>query len=112
MGSSTFHFKELQRALSEQALLIRTFSMEDHSSLEASASVTLLEGNVITIVLTNQGYRSDQSKEGPFETIEDLLQCVSPLYARKRRSTLLDALERLSSQQSPHEKDTTGGGLS
>ncbi|KAJ3733369.1 hypothetical protein DFJ43DRAFT_995579 [Lentinula guzmanii] len=103
MSPSEFYIKELQRALSEQALFIRAFSVTSSSSLQAIVSVTLLEGNNVTIILTNQGYRADQSGATPFETIEDLLQSVSPLYVQKRQLALLDALEKWSSHQLPNK---------
>ncbi|KAJ4481996.1 hypothetical protein J3R30DRAFT_2110905 [Lentinula aciculospora] len=104
MNPSEFYIKELQSVLSEQALLIRTFSMDNSSSLQATASVTLLEGDIITITLTNRGYHSHQAKGIIFESIENLLQSVSPLYARKRHSVLLDALDKWTSRQSPDEE--------
>ncbi|KAJ3993191.1 hypothetical protein F5050DRAFT_1578141 [Lentinula boryana] len=103
MSPSEFYIKELQRALSEQALFIRAFSVTSSSSLQAIVSVTLLEGNNVTVILTNQGYHADQSGATPFETIEDLLQSVSPLYAQKRQLALLDALEKWSSHQLPNQ---------
>ncbi|KAE9392864.1 hypothetical protein BT96DRAFT_830084 [Gymnopus androsaceus JB14] len=98
MNPSQFHVDELQRALSEQAIAIRSFSVIDSSSLQATASVTLLEGNDITIKLTNRGYQSvsmlaRQADDIIFETIEDLLRSVSPLYAQKSHALLLQALE-------------------
>ncbi|KAJ3812791.1 hypothetical protein F5876DRAFT_36569 [Lentinula aff. lateritia] len=99
MNTSEFYINELERALSEQAPFIRTFSVDSSSSLQAIGSVTLLEGNVINIEITNRGFHSHQARELPFETIEDLLQTVSPLYTRQRQSVLLDALEKLSSSQ-------------
>jgi len=58
MNPSQFYIDELQRALSEQAIAVRSFSVIGSSSLQATASVTLLEGNGITIKLTNRGYQS------------------------------------------------------
>jgi len=98
MNPSQFYIDELQRALSEQAIAIRSFSVIDSSSLQATASVTLLEGNDITIKLTNRGYQS--ADDIIFETIEDLLRSVSPLYAQKSHALLLQALEGLSSDDS------------
>ncbi|KAF9067143.1 hypothetical protein BDP27DRAFT_1226269, partial [Rhodocollybia butyracea] len=91
-----FYHNELQRALSEQGLAIQSFSITSSSSLQAAASVTLQEGDIITIQLTSQGYKSPRA-DRVFETIEELLQSVSSLYTQTKESLLMRALEKLQS---------------
>ena len=114
--SSSFCRTELQRALKEQAFGIQTFSITSSSAEQASASVILLEGQKVVVQLTSQGY--SVCKTIPFtrlshsffvftqvvnlkpihihETIENLLQSLSPLYIGKRQEALLAALSKLS----------------
>lgn len=55
---STFFTSELDRSLREQSFGIAGFeTMRPTGSLEASAHVTLLEGDVVTISLTSRGYQ-------------------------------------------------------
>lgn len=55
---SSFFTAELERSLREQSFGIAGFEpMRPAGSLEASAHVTLLEGEVITISLTSRGYQ-------------------------------------------------------
>jgi hypothetical protein len=120
----SFFSSELERALEEQSFGISAFELEDStSSLESSALVTLLEGNVVTILLSSRGYqvwqlyyyhfvggitvmleqltKSAGGASPPrmgriYEAIESLLQSISPLYERKRRENLFAQLERWS----------------
>ncbi|TFK74813.1 hypothetical protein BDN72DRAFT_892822 [Pluteus cervinus] len=93
---------ELQRALKEQAFGVATFAMTEATPLHAAASVTLLEECTITVSLSRAGYAVDPTTspgmgpEAVFESLENLLQTVSPLYQRKLHSTLLQRLEKLS----------------
>jgi len=99
-----FDSDELERALEEQSFGISEFELEDStSSLESSALVTLLEGEVVAISLSSRGYqlirnpRSSSPRMGKiYEAIESLLQSVSPMYERKRRENLFAQLERWS----------------
>jgi len=100
MNPSQFYIEELQKALSEQTLAICSFSIKGYSSLQATASVTLLEGNDISIKLTDRGYESNEQADKTFETVENLLESVSPLYIQRRHALLLNALEALSSHDS------------
>ncbi|KAK7056920.1 hypothetical protein VNI00_002638 [Paramarasmius palmivorus] len=103
MGS--FYTTELQRALTEQGSTIGTFTMLEFTTLDAQASVTLLEGEVIRIILTERGYAIMPAQELDwdtahiFETLEGLLQTASPLYGHQRQKKLLDALEKLANAQ-------------
>ncbi|KII90569.1 hypothetical protein PLICRDRAFT_173963 [Plicaturopsis crispa FD-325 SS-3] len=99
----TFPARELQRALSEQAFGITGFQMMPASTpLDASAYVTLLEGNVIKITLSARGYQvcaspstSDKRWSQIFENVEDLLERASAAYAAKRQEALVKRLEQL-----------------
>jgi len=95
--SSSFCRTELQRALKEQAFGIQTFSITSSSAEQASASVVLLEGQKLVVQLTSQGYSVVNLKPTHIhETIENLLQSLSPLYIGKRQEALLAALSKLS----------------
>jgi len=98
---SSFFTAELERSLREQSFGIAGFEpMRPSGSLEASAHVTLLEGEAITISLTSRGYqlvKNHRTQAGKvYEAIESLLQSVSGAYERKRRDTLFAKLEKLS----------------
>lgn len=114
-SSSSFCRTELQRALKEQAFGIQNFSITSSSSQQASALVVLLEGQRLVVQLTTRGF--SVCKKSPLftasnayffsqivnfkstkihETIENLLQSVSPLYVKKRQEALLAALSELS----------------
>ncbi|KIK57208.1 hypothetical protein GYMLUDRAFT_764010 [Collybiopsis luxurians FD-317 M1] len=98
LDPSEFYLNELERALSEQAAAINSFSITSSSSLQATASVTLLEGNTVIIQLTDRGYHLEATQT-VFEAIEDLLQSVSPLFSQQKQALLINALTELSSQQ-------------
>lgn len=53
---SAFYARELGKALGEQSFGIRDFQITEDSSLQCSASVTLLEGNTIQVTLKKSGY--------------------------------------------------------
>jgi len=96
-SSSSFCHTELHRALKEQTFGIKSFAVSS-SNEQASASVVLLEGPKVIIQLTTQGYCivSAGSTNGTHETIEALLQSISPLYAKKRHEVLMAKLAKLS----------------
>jgi len=100
MNPSQFYIEALQKVLSEQILAICSFSIKGFSFLHATALVTLLEGNDISIKLTDRGYELNEQADKTFETIENLLEFVSPLYTQKKHALLLNALEALSSHDS------------
>ncbi|KDR82798.1 hypothetical protein GALMADRAFT_849655 [Galerina marginata CBS 339.88] len=97
-SSSSFCQTELHRALKEQVFGIKSFTVLSSSLEQASASVILLEGPKVIIQLTTQGYCvvSAGATSRIHETIEDLLQSTSPLYAKKRHEVLMAKLARLS----------------
>ena len=126
----SFFYSELERALGEQSFGIIAFQLvkPGTTSLEASAHVTILEGNVVHISLSTRGYQvcnifspwttylywswsAFRSKvvENPrytapissgriFESIEELLSALSRRYEQRKREALFSQLERLSWQ--------------
>lgn len=120
---STFYSSELRRALREQSFGIAGYAVSGSmNSLEATASITLLEGRVVNVALSSRGYYvstpsvdlvllsltnaprqlcgSPRSSGPPrtqcYESIEGLLQSVSGLYEKRRQEVLVGRLERLS----------------
>ncbi|KAI0632401.1 GSKIP domain-containing protein [Trametes polyzona] len=103
---SAFMREELERALAEQSFGISSYETTSSSPLKATARVVLLEGEVVLISLTSRGFQLHSPSEAPmdpdhdsetvFETIEQLLQTVSPQYESKKRSALMEKLESLS----------------
>jgi hypothetical protein len=55
-AAEPFFASELKRALDEQSFGIKSSTLLSSSLFSAEASVTLLEGRTIVIVLTSQGY--------------------------------------------------------
>ncbi|KAF8622871.1 hypothetical protein AX15_006684 [Amanita polypyramis BW_CC] len=97
---STFYAEELNNALQEQSFGIHGFTIiSSTSSLQCSASVTLLEGNTIRITLRDAGYSIENDEQGAdqntYETAEALLASASPLFRQKKHEALIKALERL-----------------
>ncbi|KAF8169260.1 hypothetical protein BJ912DRAFT_912986 [Pholiota molesta] len=88
---------ELHRALSEQAFGIKSFAVSSSSPQQAIATIVLLDGPKITVQLTTQGYSVDRLDYRIYETIEDLLQASSAMYAKKRQEALYAKLSKLSS---------------
>jgi Protein of unknown function (DUF727) len=115
-AQSTFLSSELQRALNEQSFGIATYTLAPSASaLQAIASVTLLEGRTIFITLSARGYRVRRrvrlypslsecrslflcqvGNYSTYESLDALLQAVSPMYARRRQELLIRRLEELS----------------
>jgi hypothetical protein len=52
-----FYRSELARALNEQTFGISSSEITRFTEDEAEASITLLEGNIITVVLSSAGYK-------------------------------------------------------
>ncbi|KAG2112222.1 uncharacterized protein F5147DRAFT_572555 [Suillus discolor] len=98
--STSFYHTELSKALSEQAFGLARFDIcRSSSPHEATASVTLLEGRTIRITLTARGYQvrtASTDEDQIFESIEGLLQAVSPAYEGRRREALFSRLRSLS----------------
>ncbi|KAF8895371.1 hypothetical protein BD779DRAFT_1668656 [Infundibulicybe gibba] len=92
---SSFYTAELQRALTEQAFGIKSFQITSSTSMQATASVTLLEGNTIIVNLATGGYFIE-SQDTIHETIEVLLQTASPSFGRKQQEQLMNKLAALS----------------
>ncbi|ESK95741.1 hypothetical protein Moror_12470 [Moniliophthora roreri MCA 2997] len=99
-STGSFYRDELRKALSEQRSAIEVYSVLRYTSLDAHASVTLLEGKVIYVILTERGFAivqgSDWDRTHVFESLEGLLQSASSLYAMEKQRQLFEALERLS----------------
>lgn len=111
--SSSFYYDELSRALSEQSFGLSRYEVaRQHSPHEATAIVTLLEGTSISLSLNMRGYRvilhhsttvviADLNPcfklDGgqTHESIQELLQSVSPMYVRKREDTIITRLQGL-----------------
>jgi len=91
----TFCSDELQRALGEQLFAISSYSITVSTPSRAVAVVTLLDGQIVSVGLTSQGYSIDETSSIIFETIEDLLSSVSAFYERKRQEALIQKLEKL-----------------
>jgi len=110
-NSPNFFRDELKRALGEQTFGIASYSLGHSTAFEASARVTLLEGVDIDIMLSIRGFQAlhiipsspSTSIDSPsstisvdpdayFETVDTLLQQLSPLYAAKRTETLFAKL--------------------
>lgn len=117
--SSSFFGQELHRALREQGPAVHSFKIVNAGPLSGTARVKTLEGHTIEVLLTQQGYKVEHPYPFPlsprfltlvakvdckpnegltqaFETIEDLLHSLSPLYAQRRSEALFEALKRLS----------------
>ncbi|KJA23986.1 hypothetical protein HYPSUDRAFT_214755 [Hypholoma sublateritium FD-334 SS-4] len=94
-STASFCHSELQRALKEQAFGIKKFTITSASGQQAIATVVLLDGAKLLVQLTTQGY-SIVSTTQVYETVEDLLQAASPIYAEKRQELLYAELSKLS----------------
>ncbi|KAF8506817.1 hypothetical protein F5888DRAFT_1645557 [Russula emetica] len=89
-----FYQRELAQALNEQTFGISRSEIIHCNENEAEATITLLEGNNINVVLSSAGYKV--LNQGVFyETLDDLLSSMSPAYAAKRVETLVGRLEGL-----------------
>ncbi|KAL6303784.1 hypothetical protein BKA93DRAFT_734528 [Sparassis latifolia] len=98
--SLPFVYSELTNALREQeAFGIKNAAITHFSSFEAVAHVVLLEGRTVVVSLTSGGYTVSLLGVEPnttFESIEALLQCVSPMYLAARQAALSSKLDLLS----------------
>ncbi|KAF8555721.1 hypothetical protein OG21DRAFT_1507349 [Imleria badia] len=93
-SSSSFYHNELSHALSEQSFGLTRYEVaRQFSAHEATAVVTLLEGTNIRVSLNIRGYRLDDGQT--YESIEELLQSVSPMYVRKREDIIVTKLQGL-----------------
>ena len=125
--STEFYAEEIRRALEEQSFGIKSFNLleSDTSGVQARATVILLEGQKITILLNSQGYSvrdscphverrriadfffeiesnettSLDTKESViFDYIDSLLQSVSREYETQRHQIWVRKLEGLLSE--------------
>lgn len=123
-SATQFLVDELRRALTEQLFGIQTFTITSTNSVHAAACVALLEGSEITVDLSVAGFTVRGSyeiltsylimctkieasktvqplgyrKDAVFESIENLLQSVSPEYEKKRHEYWVKKLEAFSQE--------------
>ena len=122
MDSPEEHFAhtELERALKEQSYGLKSFEILKKTHLESTARVTILEGDVVIISLTPRGYlvkrntipvlhldthlllqflKETSEEEGlTYESIEEALQVVSPLYLQAKQRLLVERLSSIAFQ--------------
>jgi len=89
-----FYRRELTQALNEQTFGISCSEIICSTESEAQATVTLLEGNTIDVVLSSAGYKMSDH-ETFYETLDDLLSSMSPAHAAKRVEMLVGKLQGL-----------------
>jgi len=87
-----FYRRELAQALNEQSFGITRSEITRFSENEAEATITLLEGRTVDVVLSPAGYKVE---ERYYETLDDLLSFSSPSYAAKRVEALMERLQGL-----------------
>ncbi|KAF9241201.1 hypothetical protein BU15DRAFT_45291 [Melanogaster broomeanus] len=91
---SSFYYNELRRALSEQSFGLTRYEVtRQDTPHEATAFVTLLEGTALRVSLNTRGYQIDGGQI--YESIDELLQSVSPMFMQKRKDVLLAKLQSL-----------------
>jgi len=91
---SSFYYNELNRTLSEQSFGLAGYEVaRQQSAHEATATVTLLEGSSVNVSLNVRGYRLDGGQT--YESIEELLQSISPMYLQKRQDAIISRLQGL-----------------
>ncbi|KAJ3480059.1 hypothetical protein NLI96_g8617 [Meripilus lineatus] len=115
---TNFTTTELERAISEQSFGISGYELlaSESTEREASALVTLLEGKQINVSLTPRGFGfreigpgtqdADDRDQTIFETIEDLLRSVSPLYVQAHGQALFRKLSEISARSFDDSEDT------
>ncbi|KAI0257249.1 hypothetical protein BJV78DRAFT_1161218 [Lactifluus subvellereus] len=84
-----FYRHELAQALNEQSFGISRSEITHFAENEAEATIALVEGQTINVVLT---------QEGLYETLDDLLSSTSPAYAARRMEALMERLEGLANK--------------
>ncbi|KAF8229691.1 hypothetical protein L208DRAFT_1285518 [Tricholoma matsutake] len=101
---SSFFGDELLRALTEESFGIKAFSTIATTQLQATASVTLLEGQTIHIKLETRGYSIEcigdgcalpSNEDTIFESLDEFLRSASPMYEQMRHDALVKKLEGL-----------------
>jgi len=100
---SSFYRNELSRALQEQQDAIASYRLLASSSTSATAEVELLEKRVMTLSLSLRGYRfiGDDESSGSYESLDALLESVSPLCAGRKREALHAKLAELAAGSKP-----------
>ncbi|KDQ62507.1 hypothetical protein JAAARDRAFT_462306 [Jaapia argillacea MUCL 33604] len=88
-----FYQEELDRALKEHAYGLSDAQITSSSASGASATAKTLEGEPITIELTSRGYMHHNDQH-VFETLEDLLNTISPLFVVQRHEALVAKLQQ------------------
>ncbi|KAJ8080453.1 hypothetical protein PM082_017286 [Marasmius tenuissimus] len=103
MAYPSFYADELQAALREQGSSIKTFSFLRWTDEEAEASITLLEEQVVRVVLTERGYvEKSNNPNAPTrrsDTLDGLLKALSPMYEQEQHRKLMSALEKLAEER-------------
>ncbi|VDB94506.1 unnamed protein product [Peniophora sp. CBMAI 1063] len=102
---NSFYERELRAALEEQRFGVEDAFMLDSTPNDAKASVVLLEGKTVEVKLSKEGFRLVAQKRASFlkrkpvyETIDDLLAAVSPMYKSRLHDTLLDKLNAIAAR--------------
>ncbi|KZT09359.1 uncharacterized protein LAESUDRAFT_712440 [Laetiporus sulphureus 93-53] len=105
---SDFPTAELIHALEEQSFGISSYELRSFDAHEATAQVVFLEGHVVTVSLSTTGYKATEHRHGndgdpcstdrSFESIEELMEHISPRYVEKRREAIMARLQALSEQ--------------
>jgi len=89
---------ELRRALEEEAFGIKSFSISNATPLRATACVHTLEGHDIDLELCADGYSIKSGAPTTlFDSLDTLLQSISPLYEKERHTLWVQKLEQLTS---------------
>ncbi|ETW86859.1 hypothetical protein HETIRDRAFT_305610, partial [Heterobasidion irregulare TC 32-1] len=98
----SFFEDELKKALREQTYGIDSSKLLGSTALDATAEITIIEGTTIKVMLFTSGFQVSPGGSALvgmiFETLEELLLAVSPLYAAKQGQELLARLEQLSNK--------------
>ncbi|KDQ20899.1 hypothetical protein BOTBODRAFT_26913 [Botryobasidium botryosum FD-172 SS1] len=109
--SPRFFAEELERALVEQEFGIKKWSvivptdLPDASNRKpfALGQIQLLEENVIQVHLSLRGYSCFESVSEKaattYETLDDLLGAISPMYAQRRVEELMKKLTALHNER-------------
>ncbi|EIN12648.1 hypothetical protein PUNSTDRAFT_130905 [Punctularia strigosozonata HHB-11173 SS5] len=95
MATTNVYVEELQNCLRENAHGIKSFTLGNHTSTEAKANVILLEEEEVTIYLDGRGFRAGTDSKDVSETLEALLQELSPGFGLKQQQILFTKLTRL-----------------
>ncbi|KZV65603.1 hypothetical protein PENSPDRAFT_586657 [Peniophora sp. CONT] len=97
---NSFYERELRAALEEQRFGVEDAFMIESTPNDAKASVVLLEGKTIEVKLSREGFARAAflKRKAVYETIDDLLAAVSPMYKSRLHDTLLDKLNAIAAR--------------